>query len=436
MTPAVTSPTNLSDWLAYIESLHPKNIVLELDRVAAVKKAMELELNCPIITVAGTNGKGSTCAMLESILSCAGYRVGCYTSPHLLKFNERIRIGRFPVTDAQLCEAFAAVEKARATISLTYFEFSTLAATWIFKQQKIDIAVLEVGLGGRLDAVNIFEPDVAIITSIGIDHQDYLGDTREKIGFEKAGIFRKGKSAICADPQPPHTIIDYAAAVGADLQLIGRDFSFQVENKTQWKFGGRRGERYGLVYPALRGAYQLLNASACLAALDELKEKLAVSMGNVRLGLSQVTLPGRFQVLPGRPIVILDVAHNPHAAEALAGNLKEMEFRGKTFAVFGMLKDKDITGVIKILKDQVNHWLIANLDVSRGEKAAKLEEILKSEQVSSNIDVFSNVVEAYQQACKLATGNDRIIVFGSFYTVGDILGLIESDKVKTNGVKK
>lgn len=411
---------SLSDWLSYLETLHPKTISLGLDRIAMVRQAMNFDLTCPVITVGGTNGKGSTCAMLESILTAAGYRVGCYTSPHLLRYNERIRIAGSEADDVQIGEAFSAIELARGEVSLTYFEFGTLAATWLFAREKVDVAILEVGLGGRLDAVNIFDTDVAILTSVAMDHMDYLGDTREQIGFEKAGIFRTAIPAICADPKPPATVLQYAADIGADLQLIGRDFGYLAE-KTQWQFWGRQSKYYSLAYPGLRGTYQLHNASASLAALDTLKPMLPVNLGDIRTGLLNAELTGRFQVLPGQPTVILDVAHNPHAAAALAGTLKNMGFYPRTFAVLAMLGDKDIAGVIEAVKEQIDTWLVADIAEPRGAKAETLVQALNNAGITSAITCHPTPAAALEDACKQAAGNDRIVVFGSFYTVASAM---------------
>ena len=304
---------NLHDWLTYLESLHPKTIALGLERVAQVKQRLNLHPDFPIIVVGGTNGKGSVCAVLESILHAAGYRVGCYTSPHLLDYNERVRIGKQQASDAELCASFAQIEQVRGDIPLTYFEFGTLAAMQCFIEHKVEVAILEVGLGGRLDAVNVFDSDCAVVTNVDIDHTDYLGDTREAIAYEKAGIFRSGKVAICADADVPQAITDHAGKIGAQLWRIGQEFGF-TPHQGQWDYRSIVGARNSLPYPALRGAYQLHNASAALAALDALKDKLPVSMESVRRGLVEVALPGRFQVVPGKPMLILDVAHNPHAA--------------------------------------------------------------------------------------------------------------------------
>jgi dihydrofolate synthase/folylpolyglutamate synthase len=321
----MSRPATLAAWLAYLETLHPKSIAMGLDRVRAVHARLDAAIRCPVITVAGTNGKGSTCAFLDAILRSAGYRVGLYTSPHLREYNERVRIAGTNATDANLIEAFNAVEDARLAtgdaprppVTLTYFEFGTLAALWLFARANLDALILEVGLGGRLDAVNIVDADVAILTSVAIDHIDYLGPTREDIGREKAGIFRAGRPALCAEPDPPASVAATAKSIGADLLRIGQDYGY-VDEGSQWRYRGLRGERYGLPFPALRGAYQLANAATALAALDCLHRQLPVSSGAVREGLLTVALPGRFQVLPGRPATVLDVAHNPHAARALA----------------------------------------------------------------------------------------------------------------------
>jgi dihydrofolate synthase/folylpolyglutamate synthase len=312
--------------------------------------------------VAGTNGKGSTCAMLESVLMRAGYKVGLYIKPHFLD-NERARVNGDMASDETLVAAFNAVEAARGDTTLTYFEFTTLAIMKLLSEAGMDVVILEVGLGGRLDAVNIIDADVSIVTSVDIDHTDYLGDTREKIGFEKAGIFRAGKTAICSDPVPPQSLIDHAEAIGADLWLMGRDFNYSGD-KQQWSYGGRGQRRNSLAYPSLRGANQILNACAALAALEALKLVLPVGAQEVRTGLVTVELPGRFQVLPGRPTVILDVAHNPHAA-ALNQNLGNMGFHRYTYAVFGSMHDKDIDGVIAAMSEHIDHWCLATLPSPR-----------------------------------------------------------------------
>ena len=413
-------PTTLDDWLCYQERLHPQGIELGLTRVVAVRDRLGLKVDFPVITVGGTNGKGSTCAMLEAILSCAGYRVGCYTSPHLIDYNERVRIAQAPVTDADLCAAFSAVESARGDVLLTYFEYGTLAAMWLFCRAGLDAAILEVGLGGRLDAVNAFDADCAILSSVDLDHQDYLGDTIEAIGFEKAGIFRSERPAIFCDARVPQSVLDHARAVGADLQLAGRDFEVQRRD-THWQFRGRGGMRPALPFPALRGAYQLNNAAGVLAALDAVHDRLPVAQQDVKRGLVEVDLPGRLQMLPGRPAVVLDVAHNPHAARVLAEGLGNMGFFQNTYAVFSMLCDKDIGGVVEAVKHRFDEWFIAPIQHPRGASVELLRQTITGAAAKQPVHALSSVASAYQHACEQATQNDRIVVFGSFYTVSDVL---------------
>jgi dihydrofolate synthase/folylpolyglutamate synthase len=423
-----TTPTTLNEWLALLEQRHFKQIDMGLERVSAVKQRLELSFACPVIMVAGTNGKGSTCAMLESILMRAGYRVGLYIKPHFLHFNERARIGGDMATDAQLVAAFDAVEAVRGDISLTYFEFTTLAIMKLLAAAPLDVVILEVGLGGRLDAVNVIDADVAIVTSIDIDHTEYLGDTREAIGLEKAGIFRPGKIAVCGDPLPPKSLIEHAEKIGADLWLMGRDFNYQGD-KQQWAYGGRGQRRNSLAYPSLRGANQILNASAALAALEALREVLPVGAQEVRTGLATVELPARFQVLPGQPVVILDVAHNPHAAATLAQNLDNMGFHPYTYAVFGSMLDKDIEGVIAHMKDKIDHWCVTDLPLPRAATARQLRDTLLEAGVqpefrrdaARSIETFDTPAAAYANALGRAGENDRIVVFGSFLTVAGVM---------------
>ena len=435
----MTTFSTLDAWLAHLESAHPVGIDMGLTRIGKVKEALQLSFACPVITVGGTNGKGSTCALLESILLRAGYKVGCHTSPHLLAFNERARLDGQNATDADLLPHFEAVEAARLSlpepVSLTYFEFTTLAILHLFAARGLDAVILEVGLGGRLDAVNIVDADCAIVTSIDIDHTEFLGDTREKIAFEKAGIFRPGKPAICADPAAPETLVNHAAAIGADLWLFGRDFRYEGQagsERQQWTYVGRTQRRAALAYPALRGANQLINTSAALAALEALRDRLPVSAQDIRLGLANVELPGRFQVLPGRPAVIFDVAHNPHAAAVLAQNLGAMGFYRYTYAVFGAMRDKDIAGVIAHLKGDVDHWCLTDLPLGRAATAEALEATLREAGVAdgpdSSIRRFSTPAEAFQDASSRATEDERIIIFGSFYTVAGVMAYRKSQQ--------
>jgi dihydrofolate synthase / folylpolyglutamate synthase len=418
----------LAAWLERIERLHPRQIELGLERVRLVAERMVLRIEAISIIVGGTNGKGSTCAMLESILLAAGYRVGCYTSPHLMHFNERARINGEAASDEQLIEQFEAVEAARGDSSLTWFEFTTLAILRLFERSSLDVLVLEVGMGGRLDAVNIVDADCSIVTCIDIDHAEFLGDTREAIGFEKAHIYRPGRPAICTDPVPPQSLIDHASSIGADLWRFGQDFNYSGDRQ-QWSYGGRSQRRNSLAYPALRGANQLLNASGVLAALEALRARLPVSAQAIRQGLASVELPGRFQVLAGRPAVVLDVGHNPHAAAHLAANLDNMGFFPYTFAVFGMLADKDIDATISHLRSRVDHWLCVDLSGPRGSSAADLAARLRKAGVipgegvdaERTISCFASPREAFAAAQERAGENDRIVVFGSFLTVADVL---------------
>jgi dihydrofolate synthase/folylpolyglutamate synthase len=373
-----------------------------------------------VITVAGTNGKGSTVGMLDAILRAAGYRVGAYTSPHLVRYNERVRVDGLEIPDAALCEAFAHIEAARGTTPLTYFEFGTLAALVHFRDRRIDVAVLEVGMGGRLDAVNGVDADCAIITALDIDHSTWLGTTREAIAREKAGILRAGRPAVCSDPDPPAAIAAAAGALGARLHQVGRDFSFErSDGGWNWRCGAR--VRTGLPLPAMRGDYQLYNAAGALMALEALSQRWPVTQANIRDGLLNAVVAGRFQVLPGRPIRVLDVGHNPHAAQALAATLRQQPVAGETIAVFGMLKDKDIAAVVRALAGSFDRWHVATLASERGASAADIAATLRAAAVTAPVDVFADPLSAYDAACRMASERDRIVVFGSFYTVGDIL---------------
>jgi dihydrofolate synthase / folylpolyglutamate synthase len=427
------SEWSLPDWLAHLEALHPKGqagIELGLDRVRAVKAALGQHEFCPVIIVGGTNGKGSTCAYLETILDRAAFKVGCYSSPHLIRYNERVRINGRPVDDDELCRAFAKVEAARGDLHLTYFEFGTLAAWEVFAAAGIDVAILEVGLGGRLDAVNVYEPDVAVVTGIALDHMDYLGPTRETIGFEKAGIFRPGKPALCADRQPPASLLEHAQAIGAELMLLGRDFAAEriPDDRTQWRYWRRRGcaeketIHRNLAFPGLRGEVQIYNAAAAITALDCLRDRLPVGMQAVRRGLVETELAGRFQVLPGRPAVILDVAHNPQACAVLADNLGGMGFFEKTVAIVGMLADKDIEGALRPLAGKVDQWLTIPLSSPRSASPEQLAAAIAKIAPQASVECCDSGAEAVRRAAMSVGEADRIVVFGSFLTVGAIAG--------------
>ena len=344
-----------------------------------------------------------------------------------------MRVDRHPVDDAALCRAFARVEAARqaaGNVALTYFEFGTLAAWEVFAAKQVDVVILEVGLGGRLDAVNIYDADCAVVTGIALDHTDWLGVTREAIGHEKAGIFRGGKVAVCADPEPPHALLDHAAAIGADLRLIGRDFDGYAD-KTQWTFWMRdsrhNGEirREALPCPALRGSCQLRNASAALVVVEELRDRLSVPRRAIRDGLRDVRLTGRFQLVPGRPLVVLDVAHNPQAVAGLAENLDGMVGEGRTIAVVGMLADKDIAGALAALAGRIDRWHLAGLDVPRGAPASVLLAVVEEGKLGGEIECFPSPQEAFTSAAKQAGENDRILAFGSFYTVAAVMRMLK-----------
>ena len=432
-------------WLQRLEALDPSRIRLGLERVAAVAKTLGLGRPAPtVITVAGTNGKGSTCAMLEAILRAAGFRTGLYTSPHLLRFEERARVNGVSVSPESFIEQFEAVEAAALATedgtnvasnvatngathggtALTYFEFTTLAILRLFEKTELDVAILEVGLGGRLDAVNWVDADCAILTCVDIDHAALLGPDRESIGFEKAAVFRSGRPAIVADPVPPQSVTDYARKIGADLWQFGQDFNY-AGDRQQWGYGGRVLRRNSLAYPALRGANQLINASAALAALESLRDRLPIPVQAIREGLACVELPGRFQVLPGRPTVVLDVGHNPHAAAHLAANLDQMGYHPFTWAVFGMLKDKDVDGVIRALASRVDHWIPVDLPGPRGASAEWLTARLQAMGVSAGSDRSIEAQPSPREglsAARLRAGpDDRILVLGSFLTVADVI---------------
>lgn len=408
----------LDAWLAWQETLHPAAIDLGLERPGKVLKALGLESpQHTLITVAGTNGKGSSVAMLEAILLAAGYRVGCYTSPHLQRYNERIRIQGEEVSDEALCQSFARIDEARGETSLTYFEFGTLAAFDLFARAGLDVAILEVGLGGRLDAVNLLDADVALITAIDIDHAAWLGNDREAIAREKAGILRRGHPAVCSDAQPPASLLAHAAELGSPLYLCGRDYRYR-EAGDNWSWSGVTRQRDALPLPALRGGFQLQNAAGVLMVLELLQERLPVASQHLRQGLLSVRLAGRFQVLPGEVPVILDVAHNPQSAAALAANLAQMPVTGRTRAVVAMLEDKDLARVIEALVPVVDHWYVAGLDVYRGAPARHLAGVVER-VCHCRPAVFGQVCAALSRAREEAMPGDRIVIFGSFHTVAE-----------------
>lgn len=425
-----TTFDTLDGWLAHCERIHPKTIDMGLERVGEVARRLGLRFDCPVITVAGTNGKGSTCAMLEAVALQSGYRTGVYTSPHLVRFEERCRVRGESVEGADLVPHFAAVEAARTQdgqeVSLSYFEFTTLAILRLMSRAGLDVAILEVGLGGRLDATNVVDTDCAVITSIDIDHTEFLGPDRETIGREKAGIMRPGRPAVVSDPAAPQSVLDHARAIGADLWRFGEDFNFSGD-KQQWGWAGR-GRRYaGLAYPALRGANQLVNASGALAALEALRDRLPITAQAVRTGLAMVELPGRFQIVPGQPTLVLDVAHNPHSVAALTANLDAMGFFPTTHAVFGAMADKDLGPMLARIGPLVDRWYFTDLPTPRAETAAALQQKWNALQIVAGgrrevrTSLHENPWQALEAAVAAAEPTDRIVVFGSFYTVGGVL---------------
>ncbi len=417
--------STLEQWLEWQAGLHPREIELGLGRVAAVWQRLRPEgVPCKIITVAGTNGKGSSVAILEAILLAAGYRTGAYTSPHLQRYNERIRLSGKEATDQRICRAFERIEQARGDILLTYFEFGTLAALDIFADEQLDVAILEVGLGGRLDAVNIVDPDVALITPLSIDHSDWLGDTLEQIGREKAGIMRPGRPVVCTMPAPPSSLLLRAQRLAAPLYLAGRDFRWQrQEGGWQWQHGSRL--RSGLPLPFLRGSYQLQNAAGALMCLQLLQSALPVDQRAVRQGLQTATLNGRFQVMGGRPLMLFDVAHNPQAARVLADDLRQLFCQGRRRALFSMLGDKDVAAVVGLLAPLIDQWYLTPLAVERGLTTDELaDELLAAGVAPAAIQCFHEPAAAFAQARADASDDDQLLIIGSFYLVGAVQALI------------
>ncbi|MBP2156779.1 bifunctional tetrahydrofolate synthase/dihydrofolate synthase [Erwinia rhapontici] len=411
--PQATSP--LASWLYYLEHLHAQAIELGLDRIRRVASSLDLLTPAPVVfTVAGTNGKGTTCRTLETVLMAAGYRVGVFSSPHLVRYTERVRIQGEELAESAHTTSFAAIEAGRGDTTLTYFEYGTLSALWLFAEAKLDVVILEVGLGGRLDATNIVDADVAVVTSIALDHTDWLGPDRESIGREKAGVFRAGKPAVVGEPDMPHTIADVAAEKGAQLLQRDRDWSYSVTDDS-WSFRDAHGTVEQLPLPQV----PLPNAATALAALRA--SPLNVDEAIIRRSLHQAMLPGRFQTLAESPRVILDVAHNPHAAGYLAGRLAEVPRNGKVHAVVGMLHDKDIAGTLACLSPQVDYWYCAPLDGPRGATAEQLMVHLEGAQA------FGSVELAWRQALQQATEQDIVLVCGSFHTVAQVMETMETE---------
>ncbi len=417
----------LDQWLDWQAGLHPSEIELGLERVASVwRRLCPGGLRSRVVTVAGTNGKGSCVAMLDAVFRQAGYRVGTYTSPHLVRYNERIRLDGVMADDAALCEAFDAVDRARGETLLTYFEFGTLAALLLFARSKPDLVILEVGLGGRLDAVNIVDADLAIITTIDIDHADWLGATREAIGREKAGIMRNGRPVVLADPQMPPSVFEEAARVGAEVLAAGRDFRALV-TEDGWRWSGPGGVEMQLPLPALKGAGQLQNAAAVVTACQRLDQGPSVSEQALRAGLAGVKLPGRLQRVEGSPPVLLDVAHNRQAVEGLVSSLRLIAPRGRVCAVFGLLHDKDAGAIAGLLSETVDEWHLMDLPGSRGRSAADLAQALLAAGVEAPLHTHPGFAHAFAAARASAGADDLILVFGSFLVVGEAMHYLDID---------
>lgn len=415
---------SLPQWLAWQEKLHFTEIDPGLTRIGAVWQRLSANKPLPfkVVTVAGTNGKGSSVALLTAILRAAGYKTGSYTSPHLLRYNERISINGVPASDLQICHAFAQIDAARKDISLTYFEFATLAAAIIFSEQHIDIAILEVGMGGRLDAVNLFDADLAMITPIDLDHMQWLGDNREKIGVEKAGILRSGRSLVCSESRPPQSVLTAAQNLNVPAFIADRDFQFQVVDD-HWQWQSAQQEYSALPMPALHGSYQLQNCAAVLMALQLLAKQgmLNIDESAIRDGLQNVQLNGRFQILTGPVQRILDVTHNQQGAENLAKVLKETPCQGQTLAVVAMLRDKDSSAVFTALACSVDHWCLGGLTGDRGQSAEMLASSLQNAVPDAKLTTQETVEQAYHRAMQNAQAGDRLLIFGSFHTVEAVM---------------
>ena len=424
--------STLDQWLTWLETLHPNAIDLGLERIKPIAKALQiLPLPFPVLTVTGTNGKGSTVAFISSILKAAGYKTACYTSPHLLKFTERLTLNHQPFEDSHWCDALSEVDAARGDTSLTYFEFTTLAALLLLQQTRPDIAILEVGLGGRLDAVNIVSAEIAIITTIAIDHTEWLGPTREDIAREKAGILRPHKPVVCGDPLPPASLIQQAKQLGCPFYGMNTEFSYYVNSSptnqaTSWIWRSPQQTLVNLPLPIL----PLQNAATSLQVIELLQAHYTIDEEAIHQGLRSAYVPGRFEIIGQAPLRILDVAHNPAAGEWLQTTLQQTPCSGQTLAVVGMLADKDIKNTLQSLISSIDHWYVGGLRCTRGASAEQIAEPLKrlNAKNANSIHLFDTISMAYQQAMASAAVNDRIIVFGSFYTIAEVMNLTAKER--------
>lgn len=417
------SDRTLPDWLSYIETCHTHSIDLGLERISQVAQRLSvINFTCPVVTVAGTNGKGSTVALLAAILTAAGYRVGTYTSPHLIRYQERIQMAGHCISDQDLCQAFQQIEKSRSDIPLTYFEFGTLAALWTFKQAALDAIILEIGLGGRLDAVNCIDADLSIISTIDLDHMDWLGTTREKIGFEKAAIMRPNRPCVCGDFAPPQSILYTAQTLACPLYRQGVDFDYKLQSQS-WSWNSQQLSLNQLPLPNI----DLQNAATVLQAIELLGDHFVITPLAIQDGLKQVFIAGRFHMFEKNGCqIIIDVAHNPAGGECLSKRLANTPCLGNTHAVVGMLADKDITNTLRPLKHHVDHWYVCDLNEGRGATARKLTQSLLDLEVKQAILEFSLPSLAFQNAYSSLQKNDRLLVFGSFHTAAAIYRYLES----------
>ena len=412
---------NLQAWLAWQEQLHPNPIDLGLERVKRVLETLDLTVPpFRILTVGGTNGKGSSVAFAEAMLRAGGYRVGAHTSPHILRYNERVRVEGKEVSDRELCDSFARIDAARSDLSLTYFEFGFLATIDIFAVRGVDVAVLEVGLGGRLDAVNAVDPDAALVASVGLDHQDWLGPDRESIGLEKAGIYRRGRPALCGDRNPPASLLEHAGSIAAQLQVLGQDFDWRADGE-RWTWRGRGETLHNLPRPALPGRIQYDNAATVIAALRTLDGVLPLTESAIHAGLKGAEISARFQRVAGEVECVFDVAHNPDAARVLAENLQAYPVKGRTYGIMGMFRDKAAEEVARALAPHLDRWYLGDTEGPRGQSAAELAARVHEAVPRADTEEYATVMAAFAAARREAAPGDRLVIFGSFQTVAAVL---------------
>ncbi len=418
-------PNTLEGWLQHIERISPNSVNLGLDRISKVWSKMDVCLgNAVLITVGGTNGKGSCTAIMESILNHSGYRTMRYSSPHLLRYSERVRIAGEEASESMLCKSFAKVEDARnrcENTELTYFEFGTLAAMWCAAHHECQTCVLEIGLGGRLDAVNLFDADVSVITTVDIDHVEYLGSEREQIGWEKAHIMRNGRPVVLGERTPPASILDYAEKIEAKVTRLGKDFGFELNESHSWNYIGKSVSYRSLPLPSLAGKHQLINSATALAALEAVGDRLPLAVSHIRQGLLSTDLKGRMQIMPEQPVIVLDVAHNPSSAQILADGLLDMGYFPRTVGIFGIMADKDIRGVVQALSDRIDLWLTVPLDSLRSSIPQETARLIRD--MGGQAEVCDSVAQALSHAKDNLSKRDRMVLFGSFLTVSQYMAL-------------